>query len=309
MGELTTTRWRKYGKDRLYVNDGDGRRLGWLDLISRELHVVVANEAVRVTSAVEAFCARESLLWRSEGPPLTIAVEVGSLAAPAGGASGDGAGPKSWVDLAAHVPGQLVRAQADLELADMRQRSRLGAVIARAFDMKTDERAYRVGADGEETVGGRLDKLRGRGWHVLHSVPVGQRGSDIDHVLIGPGGVWTINTKNHPGARVWVGQRSVRVNGYSQPYLHKSRSEAERATKLLTTACGFPVHVRPALVFLTGTLFPNVTVTQQPEGVAVLDRMDLPGAFKRSRRLLTDDEVAAIYAMARRSTTWTDGNR
>jgi hypothetical protein len=50
-----------------------------------------------------------------------------------------------WVDLAANVPGQAVRALAEAELAAMRQRSRLGTVIARAFDVKTDERAWRVG--------------------------------------------------------------------------------------------------------------------------------------------------------------------
>jgi hypothetical protein len=32
-------------------------------------------------------------------------------------------------------------------------------------------------------------------WRVLHSVPVGSRDSDIDHVVIGPGGVYTINAK------------------------------------------------------------------------------------------------------------------
>jgi hypothetical protein len=94
---------------------------------------------------------------------------------------------EGWFDLAANVPGQAVRALAESELAAMRERSRLGTAIARVFDMKTDERAWRVGADGEETVGARLDKLGKYGWHVLHSVPVGTRGSDIDHVVIGPG--------------------------------------------------------------------------------------------------------------------------
>ena len=69
----------------------------------------------------------------------------------------------------------------------MKERSTVGTIIARTFDKKTDERAWRVGAGGEETVGGRLEKLAKHGWHVLHAVPVGDRGSDIDHVVIGPG--------------------------------------------------------------------------------------------------------------------------
>jgi len=32
MEELIMKRWRRYGKDRLYVNLKDGTRVGWLDL-------------------------------------------------------------------------------------------------------------------------------------------------------------------------------------------------------------------------------------------------------------------------------------
>lgn len=132
-------------------------------------------------------------------------------------------------------------------------------------------------------VGARLDKLGKHGWHVLHSVPVGARGSDIDHVIIGPGGVWTVNTKRHPGKSIWVGRTTVLVDGHRQPYLRNSRHEAERASRLLTVACGFPVLVKAALVFLTGTLIPGVTVKQVPDGVAILDRTDIPRAFRRTK--------------------------
>ena len=52
-------------------------------------------------------------------------------------------------------------------------RDRKGAFmtfLARGFDVKTDERSWRVGANGEETVGGRLEELRADGWQLLHSV-------------------------------------------------------------------------------------------------------------------------------------------
>ncbi len=32
---LTAPRWRKYGKDRLYVSDHTGERVGWADLLTR----------------------------------------------------------------------------------------------------------------------------------------------------------------------------------------------------------------------------------------------------------------------------------
>ncbi len=183
----------------------------------------------------------------------------------------------------------------------------MGAFIARTLDAKTDERNWRIGADGEEAIGARLDKLEGDGWQVLHAVPVGKRGSDIDHVLIGPGGVYTINTKNHPGGRVWVHQHAVKVNGQTTDYLRNSRFEAARAERFLTAAVGFPVIVRPVLIFLTGTLVPQVTIRHQPDGVTVLDRTEIPSAFRRVPVQLTCEQVDLVYDWARRSTTWTRG--
>ena len=32
MAGVQMTRWRRFGEDRIYVNDEDGRRVGWLDV-------------------------------------------------------------------------------------------------------------------------------------------------------------------------------------------------------------------------------------------------------------------------------------
>jgi hypothetical protein len=177
------------------------------------------------------------------------------------------------------------------------------------LDIKTDERAWRIGAGGEETVGAKLEKLTKRGWHVLHAVPVGNRGSDIDQVVIGCGGVYTLNTKTHPGKKVWVGEHAIRVDGRPQPYLRNSRHEAERAGRLLSQAVGFAVPIQSALVFLTGTRIPNVTIKQNPPDVRIYDRMDIPGVFKRAPRRIDDEQIAAIYEVARRCTTWTGSSQ
>ncbi len=51
---------------------------------------------------------------------------------------------------------------------------------ARVLDVKTDERAWRLGARGERIVGAKLERLHRKGFHVLHYLPIGSRGSDID---------------------------------------------------------------------------------------------------------------------------------
>ncbi len=54
-----------------------------------------------------------------------------------------------------------------------------------------------AGAVGEMQVGRILAKL-GEEWTVLHAVPVGEGRTDIDHVVIGPAGLFTINNEAPP---------------------------------------------------------------------------------------------------------------
>jgi hypothetical protein len=296
MGEridgLTVQRWRKYGKDRLYVSDAAGQRVGWVDLLTGERHLERVELADAFAAAVES---------HGGGAPAAVTSDVGTVPeqriAPAA--------EPAWDDLATRRPGEGVRAEAQAQLAAAREAAPVLTFARRLLNVHTDERAFRVGADGEEAVGPRLEKLRDRGWHVLHSVPVGKGHADIDHILIGPGGVYTINTKNHPGKSVWVSRHTIMVDGRKRDYLRKSRGEAERAARFLSAPFGGPVLVRAVLVILTGTLIPDITIKQMPDDVSVLDRTDVPGVFKRARPRLQPDEVERLFEIARRSTTWT----
>lgn len=48
---LTVRPWKPYGKDRLYVNDADGRSLGYLDRLTDTVHV---NDDVDRPAVLEA---------------------------------------------------------------------------------------------------------------------------------------------------------------------------------------------------------------------------------------------------------------
>lgn len=118
-------------------------------------------------------------------------------------------------DLADVRAGAAARAQARAakEAAPVR------TMLARVLRVHNDERAWRIGADGEEMVAARLAKLAGKDprWKFLHAVPVGERGSDIDHVVIGPGGVFTLNAKHHPKAKIWIGGETMMVKRPAGP--------------------------------------------------------------------------------------------
>lgn len=161
-----------------------------------------------------------------------------------------------------------------------------------------EKRNWAVGADGEEEVALRLRKL-GDGWHVIHSVPVGENGADIDHVVIGPAGVFTLNTKNHSKHRVTVTQGGVYLNGRRTEYLRNSRYEAKRSKKLLTAACG-NVEVQPVIVIMAADL----KVKSEPTDVNVVGRKRIARWLTTRPALLTPVRVDEIFEQARRDRTW-----
>ncbi|MCY1158273.1 MAG: hypothetical protein MOP51_1296, partial [Citricoccus sp.] len=138
-------------------------------------------------------------------------------------------------------------------------------------------------------------------WTVLHAVPVGAKASDIDHVLIGPGGVFTLNTKHHAGQKVWVGRHAVLVAGQKKHYLSHARHEAARAEKLLTAAVGEPVSVTPIVVFVGPK---HLIIKQSPAGMVVCTDRSLLRWLRRRRPVLPEERVVRITAAAALPRTW-----
>lgn len=162
-----------------------------------------------------------------------------------------------------------------------------------------------AGALGEREVGALLDRLPS-GWSVFHAVPVGTRMdetgavADVDHVAVGPAGVFVINTKHHRGQRVWVGERAVMVAGQKQPYLRNSDLEASRVRGVLAQA-GLVAPVT-ALVVLVGAK--EVTVRQQPRRVLVLRSESLLRWLAHRPAVLDAGTMAAIVRLFDDPATW-----
>lgn len=122
-------------------------------------------------------------------------------------------------DLAASAPGSAARAHA----ADLRHRHPVLHAAARLVGVRTAARSFAIGARGERVVGGKLNRWAAAAdWQVLHAVPVGHRGTDIDHVIIGPFGLVTVNT-SPPGCE--AGVRGRRMAG-AGPVGHRVRQRA-----------------------------------------------------------------------------------
>jgi hypothetical protein len=82
------------------------------------------------------------------------------------------------------------------------------------------------GATGEEHVGRLLDGLSqrsGEQWRVIHDVRLGH--GNIDHVAIGPAGLFAIETKSHPGPI-----ELARIHGATFRQAHAHGETLERLT-------------------------------------------------------------------------------
>jgi hypothetical protein len=103
------------------------------------------------------------------------------------------------------------------------------------FRPSPDAVAWRRGAAGERRTARLLDPLERHGWAVLHDLAVPASRANIDHLLIGPGGVFVVDSKHYrgrlrldPSGRLWHGRYSL------APALRAVDFEADQAARVLT---------------------------------------------------------------------------
>lgn len=269
------------GDLKLSYEDRDGRSLVFAQLPSGQ--TVWGMDA---TTREEWWYAPE--LAPQVLPDLRAALAVPQQTAPQPPATGPGA------DLALHRPGHAV-----LAAIEAQHRSATSAVID-GMPGTLDEGivSWCVGYVGESQVGAELERL-GPAWRTLHGVPVGTAGSDIDHVVIGPAGVFTINTKHHAGVNVDVKGDSVFVGRDYQHYVRNSRKEAIRAQAAVADAT-VPVQ---ALIVTVGA---RLRVKQPPQDVTVLDSAALVTWLLAQPAVLTDVDVQRLFELLGWSGRWTE---
>lgn len=119
------------------------------------------------------------------------------------------------------------------------------------------------------------------------------------------GGRFTINTKHHPNSAVWVGGNTFMVDGQRVPYVRNSRFEAHRTSKFLTVALGGAPVTTTGVIAVMGARKGFTVKAQPPDGaVIVITRREVAKWLAKRPVVLTDVQVEALYAVARRSETW-----
>jgi hypothetical protein len=269
---LVVNEWRRYGQDLLYVNDADSKsKVAVYDRKTGKLKLSDEDREDEVVKALRPFLAGAL--------PPSVARQLLATPAPQG------------TDLTENKPGAAVAARAR-ELGPQG----IQRFVTRLLRMQTAATSWQVGAKGERIVGARLDRLKRDGWGVLASVEL-RSGADIDHIVIGPPGVFTINTKHHKDARIKVRNHVVWVNGFEQRhYIRNSLHEAGSAARQLTRACGMPVDVTPMLAFVGAA---ELSVISTGAGVIVSHGEEVDRVLRSLPGVLTLREREHVLSVAR----------
>ena len=171
---------------------------------------------------------------------------------------------------------------------------------ARRLSSRT-ERAAHAALKEEQKISAELGDLPA-GWFMPASLDiecVDHHDPDdlhVDHVVIGPGGVFTIYVEHQPGAKVWVSEHAVTIDGRESNRLRRARFEARRSSRVLTDACGFNVTVQSVLILIGAATMQTVS---HPAEVHVRTQHDIRDWLCRQPPRLDSDMVRAIYDRVR----------
>ncbi|MGW2557953.1 nuclease-related domain-containing protein [Streptomyces sp. NPDC001514] len=263
MTGLRVTPTVRYGRSRLYVSLPGGRNAAWYDRDTNRVSLVLAELRDEVLAALAPYLTGEVTVGP---PPVPTADELVRLALH----------PDD--DLAPNRPGEALH----LALDSAHSRRHLRA----------DPRLAEL--DAQQRLGAELDRLEGAGWRVLHSVPL--PGTDrIDHLAIGPAGVFAVRTLAARGRRVRVADPLVATGrAEPRPELRWARRGAQRASLALAAA------VRPVLAVVGAA---RLDVPPVPRDVRIVADTEV-AALSRLGGVLKPADVESLYGRARDRRTW-----
>jgi hypothetical protein len=155
--------------------------------------------------------------------------------------------------------------------------------------------AWRHGAEGERRTARLLAPLERRGYQIFHDLAVPGSAANVDHLVVGPTGVYVIDSKRYRGhlhyaaGHLWHGGRTL------DRTLATLVWEATQVAE--TLGFGPDLHVYPVLC---------VHLARRPwrrellvDGIPVLDGAALRPALQVTRQALSPEQVALVAGQVR----------
>jgi hypothetical protein len=163
-------------------------------------------------------------------------------------------------------------------------------------------RNYRLGYLGERTVGEALLPLWRDGYRIFHDLPAetGDRKFNLDHVVVGPTGVFVVETKTRRKGRARPGfkEHEVQFDGHQLIWpwgedrhgLEQAEAEARWLSEWLKRLTGHEIVAKPILAL------PGWYVRATARGaVNVVNAKGVPSAIRgRGQRVLSEEQIDII---------------
>jgi hypothetical protein len=155
--------------------------------------------------------------------------------------------------------------------------------------------AWRHGAEGERRTARLLAPLERHGYQVFHDLAVPGSPANVDHVVVGPTGVYVIDSKRYRGhlhycaGHVWHGGRTL------DRTLQTLWWEATQVAD--TLGFGPDLHIYPVLCVHVARL--SWLHELLVDGVPVLGGAALRPALQVTRQALTAEQVALVAGQVR----------
>ena len=172
----------------------------------------------------------------------------------------------------------------------------------RVWRVRPRARALRQGIEGERAVGQFLERLREKGYQVFHDLVTTD--FNVDHIIIGPAGVFTVETKTW--SKPMRGEARIHFDGEKLLFggrepdrdpVIQARAQTGWLREMLKESTGRAFDVRPVVVF------PGWYIEQAQNSrrdIWVLNPKALPAFLDNEpERLSMEDVKLASYHLAR----------
>jgi len=175
--------------------------------------------------------------------------------------------------------------------------------VRKLFVLRRKLRQLRLALDGERAVGQFLETLRMRGYRVLHDL-IGD-GFNVDHVLVGEAGLFTVETKTyHKPAKgkpeiVYDGEH-VTVAGYvpERNVVVQGKAQAHWLQNVLLESTGQRFKVQSVVLY--PGWFVKTTIKLNGDTPWILNPKALPAFLEHQPARLSDADVQlATYHLSR----------
>ena len=126
--------------------------------------------------------------------------------------------------------------------------------VRKIFKLLSERRDFRLGLDGELATAEELNQLMHYGYFVFHDFPADH--FNIDHVVIGPAGIFAVETKTRSkgimkgkqGAMVIFENSQLKFPNYQESEsIQQAKDESKWLAQFLGKSVGKPVAVKPVL--------------------------------------------------------------